>query len=130
MCLYIFETKHVKNNYGKFKPLIAKKDKVVWKIISINNRSCIRDKQYKQNMTYPKVKFGYENDGYANNCIGRGYHAFLSRKDARDAYKYDYVDFNCKIVKFIIPKDAEYYIGEGGEIVSNIIKSGDLKHCN
>lgn len=69
------------------------------------------------------MQFGlkyYSYDDYWD--VHAGYHAYVSRKIARIE------NFtNDKVVKFYIPKGAKYYLSNDGQIVSNKIKSGDLK---
>lgn len=135
MCLYVDEQLHKKTCNG-FKPHTARKNITVWKVIKKNNYSLYLNKCYKQNILYPRVKFGYSGR-YSSSfsdikefaTIDRGYHSYRSRERARDEH-HNVQHNNSKIVKFIIPKGAKYYIGDCEDIVSDIIKSGDLKHSH
>lgn len=113
------------------KPLIAKKDILVWKVITKNNISIWREFRYYPNKTYI-TKFYIECGNLVYNynmmfcTVYSGFHAYLSRSIARKVKSYVNDE---KVVKFIIPKGAKYYLGDDGDIVSNKIRSGDLKAC-
>lgn len=116
MCLQI----SVAHHYPLNKPLIASKDILVWKIISDENCSKYQGFQYKPNTVYKlssqlKLANGRE--------IAEGYHAYTSRQEARNHF----FDVHHKVVKFVIPKGTEYFVGIRSDIVSNKIKSLDLK---
>ena len=102
-------------------PHIAKKDILVWKVIFKDNTSLHRNFKYSPNKSFPKVKFTMSR--YESNLIYAGYHSFKSREIARFNKTYS----NLKVVKFYIPKGAKYFIGDDCDIVSNRIRSGDLK---
>lgn len=130
MCLYINKSLH-KEIDNILQPHIAKSNMTVWKVITTDNYSYYKNKPYKPNTLYPRVKFGYYSQvikQILETVIEMGYHSYKSRENARNLHFNSIMD-DTKIVKFIIPKGAKYYIGEDGDIVSNIIKSGDLKHC-
>lgn len=126
MCLYIDKLFHQRID-NILQPLIAKTDKTVWKVIGKHNLSMHRKKHYSPNKLYQRVAFGYSSDSLNIQYIEAGYHAFTSRCIARLKYYSNKEEY--KLVKFTIPKGAKYYIGEDGDIVSNMIKSGNLIHC-
>lgn len=129
MCLTIDLNKVIFDEEETIKPFIATKDILVWKIITTRNLSLYRSFKYKPNCGYPTIKFNirysYNNDIDYFKAY-EGYHAYTSRRITRLRYA-KYRDVLYKIVKFYIPKGAKYYLGEDGDIVSNTIKSGDLK---
>lgn len=105
--------------------LTATEDMVVYKVIRQNNTSVYYDFQYKPNTLYRlRKKLKIINNG-SYNGIREGFHSF---KD----FQYATVEMSNwfrteKIVKFVIPKGAKYYLGMSGDIVSTSIRSGDLK---
>lgn len=130
MCLFVDCLKHsevngVYTSRSIIHPLIAKKDMPVWKMIHNTNHSFFEGFLYQPNKRY-MIEFPYL---IGTRIVDKGYHAFRSRKTARQHYG---INMSCKpkIVKFTIPKGAKYYIGEDGDIVSNTIIAGDLKHCH
>lgn len=127
MCLVINPNKHNLLDNNDFPvAFIAEKDIIVWKILTNDNISIFEDYQYGPNKSYPEVAFGKDNN--LDYLIHAGYHAYVSRQYARNAKNSDMIFYsNCKVVKFIIPKGAYYYIGWDDDIVANKIISGDLK---
>ena len=125
MCLIIDYDKH----RDRYKPLIADRDILVWKIIYDTNVSLYRGFQYIANTQYctEELKVQFE------HSIHAGYHAYTTRETTRARVrtfrKVLQKGVKIKIVKFTIPKGAKYYIGNNLDIVSNTIISGDLKHC-
>ena len=107
MCLHI-----------KSGPHVADKDMTVWKVITGNNLSQWFDFKYSPNRKYKTVKLDVLT--YDGGRIEEGYHAYRFKLDK-------VVDGLYKAVEFTIPKGATYYLGTGGDIVSNRIVSGDLK---
>lgn len=135
MCLRINESCHKKTK-SKYIPLIAKEDMKVWKVITKKNCSMYREKYYEPNLAYPEVKFTYRwheyavydyriNEYISHHYIDRGYHAYKTYDEAKKYFD----DTIYKIVEFIIPKGAKYFIGRDRDIVANKITAGDLKHC-
>lgn len=107
-------------NHDKSKEYTAKEDITVYKVIFKDNSSQYRYFQYKPNTTYRlrkklkiiNVKFIYE-----------GFHSYIDKKNN----KHMVVGNSHKIVKFVIPKGAKYYINKmNGEYVSTSIRTGDL----
>lgn len=107
---------------------IAKKDIEVYKLIGKNDVSVYRGFHYKPNTKYhlrfPLKPILARLDNGRRRTVERGYHS--------------YIDHEClgrclgrgsryKVVKFIIPKGAEYYVGADNDMVSTAIISGDLK---
>lgn len=133
MCLYIDTSKHKLGKNGIPLPLIMEEDRVVWKVIGYNNISTTRLFQYDENSLYSidglKV---YRVEGAIHQprivyVVDRGYHAYTTRRTARGCRCLFLCDG--KIVKFVIPKGAKYFVGMDGDIVSDQIRSLDLKHC-
>ena len=106
------------------KPLIAKEDILVWKFIFQDNRApYYTEFCYSPNKTEKEVKLKV-----INAIIEEGYHSWCSRSIAKSEKSEKFRKFGkFKVVKFYIPKGSEYFIGEDGDIVSNKIRSGDLK---
>ena len=111
-------------------PHVAEKDILAWKVIYHTNASYWQYFDYTPNTAYKKIALKIRNN-IISAYIFAGYHAFRSRKAARLNLHYMNLhygsDRRTKIVKFIIPKGAKYFIGFDNDIVSNLIVSGDLK---
>lgn len=139
MCLQI-DSKIHKNPI----PLTAKKDIEVFKVIHNDNYTVIQGFKYEPNTLYRHRKSLKCYGGYN---IFHGFHSYdekvtfkICNKDLvykqadvinlrynnREISNYDVI--KCKIVKFIIPKGAKYFIGTDGDKVSTSIRSGDLKN--
>lgn len=104
---------------------IATEDIEVYKIIiKENNRSMFRHFQYTPFTSY------YSNDLYfsKNGTIHEGFHAFTNYLFARDFGGMELYTGYYKIVKFVIPKGAQYVNGARYEIVSSRIKTLDLEN--
>lgn len=97
----------------------AKEDITVYKIIKNDNTSMYQDFQYKPNTQYC---LGKNLKPWDLICIyfevDEGFHAYLSKRFTPDK----------KLVEFVIPKGAKYFLGINNDIVSDSIKSGDLKN--
>lgn len=100
----------------------ATEDIVVYKIINMHNNSLYQGFQYKPNRLYRlrkklKVK---------RNEIYEGFHSYNCLVKVRDNILETFL--NPKVVKFVIPKGAKYYLGRDNDIVSTSIRSGNLKN--
>lgn len=119
MCLTVFG-KRVR--YKK-----AKSDIVVYKIlVKKTNLSPYRDFQYLPNTEYSSVKLRATHHSAWNDDdeweIEEGLHAYTTLVRARFM-----LDYNEKVVLFVIPKGTRYVIGEDWEIVAERMITGDLK---
>lgn len=98
----------------------AHKDRVVYKILYQDNNSPYREYKYCPNETYTtaftivKLPVNYQ--------ITTGYHAYTSFRTANEKLLGPYK----KIVKFIIPAGAKYYLGRRGDIVSSSVRVDSL----
>lgn len=119
-------------------PKIAKKDKTVYKILSIYKmdefRSPFEGFIYKVGKKYStKIKETSNNCAYDNianaakklntnyKSYGAGFHSALKK----DRLKLDFS--NERLVKCIIPAGSKYYVGFSGLVVSNkIIVTGKI----
>lgn len=119
MCLHIDLSKH-KWEDGLCLAKKATEDILVWKVITKDNLSVWRHFIYRENKLF-KTQFIQKEE-----VIYNGYHAYTSRKKAREEHE---LDIGEKIVRFTIPKGARYFMGLNNDVASNMIKSGDLKHC-
>ena len=134
MCLIIDTKKH-----PELKALIADKAITVWKVMYKTNKAPYQGSVYLPNyycsmvrLKVLKAYFKYADVVRYIASIEEGYHAFRIREDARKlirGFNAVNVTNDYKIVKMVIPKGAKYYIGTNGDIVSEVIFSGDLKHC-
>ena len=134
MCLNIDTTKH-----PELKPLIADKDITVWKVMYKTNKSPYQGAAYVANhycsmvrLKPVEVHFKGIDVVLHSATIEEGYHAFRIREVARKlirGFSYFFANNNYKLVKMVIPKGTRYYIGNKGDIVSEVIYTGDLKHC-
>lgn len=105
---------------------IAMEDRVVYKVIQKNNKSLHQDFQYKPNTLFrlrKKLKIFRVGD---YNEINEGFHSYVNFVTAAKRCSY-ILTFNTKLVEFIIPKGAKYYLGDMNDIVSTSIKSGSLR---
>lgn len=103
------------------KPLIAKKDMTVYKILKkFNLRSPYKNFRYEKGFHYyedkklvPRIGI---NIGYYFT-VNEGLHCF---KDKIKAINYMDVWLNdCEIHEMIIPKDSKYFIGSNGDIATD-----------
>lgn len=100
----------------------ASRDILVYKIISNDNSSYHREFPYEPNTLYRLRKALKPVWGE----VFRGFHAYISYI-GYDGNRH-FIPNRAKIVAFIVPKGAKYYLGHHGEIVSTSIRSWDLKH--
>jgi len=115
MCLTINRQKHAKDNNGRCLPIVLKTQLSVCKIVWENNISQFKYFPYTPNTTYKKRKLRPTK----HNLYSAGFHAYLqcgSRRARR----------NQKIVMLTIPKGATVFYGINGEVITNVIVSGDL----
>ena len=130
MCLYIDNYKHKLDKNRVPLPMIMKNDRVVWKVIREDNCSVYQKFVYRENTEYGSeelnARYSYLGEGIQSiHYVNEGYHAYTTRKFAR-LCRFSRME---KIVKFVIPEGAKYYIGCLGDIVSDQIRSLDLRHC-
>lgn len=103
---------------------IAKEDIEVYKVIYRDNTSLHQGFAYAPKSHYylcsslkPVLSRSHNIRRRTVEC---GFHSYIKR--ISNPY-----NNMAKIVKFIIPKGAEYYLGDNNDAVSNAIISGDLK---
>lgn len=109
------------------KPDIATEDIVVWKVINLDNTSCVKGFKYKPNKKYKQwfgmkhIKPVYKHD---IGKIERAFHSYptIPHYDFNvDGYGTKNMPFflraGLKLVKFIIPKGAKYYTGYDQELI-------------
>lgn len=129
MCLTInkiFKTKKQAKEYSS-KPLIAKKDIIVYKVLRKNNTSRYKRFKFKKGYQYTNDKFGFSYYDYYKYydsykpiiklwklSIEEGLHSCI---DKNSTNQHNHGD--SKIIKMIIPKGSEYFLGKRGDIVSN-----------
>ena len=120
MCLIVKKKWHKDG-----KPLIAKEDIPVFKVLHKNGRRGLETPVRGYPIVFIDGKATMESELFAVKAIGsknlylcyRGIHAYLNRLTSR-ALRWDYPRRNTFIYKAIIPKGAEYLIGVTGDIVS------------
>lgn len=116
MCLYVerdFKTKKEAIAFSK-KPLIAKEDITVYKILDRGFFSPYRDFKYKRGEEY-KATFSFFVTSISHDLeVHSGLHAYVSME-----YAYGNRSDEQKIYKMTIPKGAKYFVGIFNEIVSN-----------
>lgn len=115
MCLYL--------DSNDSKVHIATHDIFVYKILSYCDYSTIQYFRYKPNTTYFEIEFNYNGKGYIND----GFHAYLITDSNVLTKVRENIMFGDKLVQFIIPKGAKYYIGVDDDVVSDTIISGNLE---
>jgi len=121
MCLVVSSNHRCVN--GKFVPVAATKDLLVFKIVRLNeidplhSYSQFCNFQYAANTLYKKRKLRPVKEV----VFGAGFHAYLCRP-----YAY-HCSYGTKRVEFIIPAGSTVFFGTDGDIVSNQIKSGNLE---
>ena len=102
---------------AKKKPLVAKKDIPVYKVLTITNEPPYYCRfKYKQGFRYTEKKLGIvvEVHGQYYKLIGkRGLHACLNKKAAAA-----HTQYSDKIVKMYIPKGAKYYKGIDDDVIT------------
>lgn len=115
-------------NYSKkerniaMKPLVAKKDFKVYKILQNGLKAPWRDFHYEPGIHYYQDKklkpikvdsvFGY----YFK--IEEGLHCFKDKESARQ-YRDQYLNSTDEIFEMIIPKGSQYFIGKIGDIATD-----------
>lgn len=111
--------------------MIATENMVVYKVINVDNKSSMMGFHYTENKGY-MCSFGINKE--VSDGVGYVREGFHSWWDPMVA------EFNCsripdpvygvlgptKLVKFIVPKGAHYYLGNNRDMVSDMIVSGDL----
>lgn len=116
MCLQIQKSFRTKKEAKEFmlKPLIAKKDIEVFKVLNKDNTSIYKDFQYTKGFEYTNDKFTIDYIRFLDRLnIHSGIHS-CKTKSATQIHKQDHH----KVVKMIVPKGAEYFENDD-EIVSN-----------
>lgn len=117
MCLYIKDSQNILNKLIKqIKPLIAKEDIIVYKVLDQNNYSPYRAYKYTEGFHYYETGDIIPEVGKCSTdiIIKKGLHSYSSytiastRRNSTD-----------KIVKMIIPKGSKYFIGKNEDIVSD-----------
>lgn len=95
----------------------------VWKVVTKNNTSIYRGKQYHpgETVTVPRMKKAAK-PGYSI-CIGL--HAGLTKHSIM--FRYWCEPEKRKVVCMTIPVGAHYYLGNDGEIASDMLGTGTLK---
>lgn len=134
MCLEILKESHL-----QCKPLVARENMIVYKVINKTNASYHRYFKYIPNTLYRlrkslKVSKFYihalkESINYKSETryIHEGYHSYKNKPKSTEITMIDMVSGGVKIVKFTIPKGAKYFLGIDGDIVSTSIRSGNLR---
>lgn len=130
MCLIID-----KNLNKKYKPMIADKDLVCYKVLKQKGwlfkhfYSPYFDFEWKKNVEYT-IEMNVSVITHGEHFVKKGFHAFINK---------ELIDFRCIpcfittcdgktkplkqiLVECIIPKGSEYYIGKNNDIVSNKMK--------
>lgn len=112
MCLAINRYLH-----PTYQPIKIKEDLMVYKCLRSDNRSPVILFKYERNTLYRLRKkfipFLYK--------IQKGFHSFISKDEA-----VKYQGYDDKVVIMTIPKGAMVYYGDGMDIVSTSIRSGNL----
>ena len=121
MCLTSENYNSKKERNIAMKPLVAKKDFKVYKILK-NKLTPWRGFHYEPGIHYYQDKklkpikiksvFGY----YFK--IDEGLHCFKDKESAIE-YISNYLNITYRIVEMIIPKGSQYFIGKIGDIVTN-----------
>ena len=123
MCLTIQTRFRTRQEARDLQPSIAKKDMVVFKIISPIGISPYRNFKwepgfhyYQDNCKLPKnIRQNYSDQWRVRVHIGL--HAFTTLYQA-EVKKRNWLSQNDMIVEMIVPKGAKYYLGENNDIVS------------
>lgn len=106
---------------------VSKKDRIVFKVITIDNHSEFTDFSYKPNKLYT-LKRKIE---IVDNEIEEGFHAYLPGHFRLPDFRYGsvtsaYKRISKKLVQFIIPAGTKYFLGDSDDIVAERIRSCDL----
>jgi len=120
MCLKVDKKFKTRKEARNFKPLIAKKEIKVYKILDTENTSpyftFTYDKGYQYSSNFSK--YIEENYGWKIK-INKGLHSFIDYKNAKERkYCFLYPE-SFKIITMYIPKGSKYYLGDDGDIVSD-----------
>lgn len=120
MCLYIDRDIH-----GGKRPRakIAKQDIPVYKVIGEDDKSLYQKFKYTRRKTYELEKSLRVEPFCDDYVIEEGFHAYVIAAIKKSVI----ISRPSKIVRFTIPKGAKYFIGYGEEIVSDKIRSGELR---
>lgn len=123
MCLYIDRDVH---GGKRARAKIAKQDIPVYKVIAANDESLYQKFKYTRRKTYQLQKSLRVERFCGDHVIEEGFHAYGT---IERAFEKALATTNrpCKAVRFTIPAGAKYFIGEGGEIVSDKIRAGELR---
>lgn len=120
MCLTILEPKYSSRNHGRPLPLIAEKDIVCYKKLrSIRSNKATKllspyiRMEYRVGKTYTVRNFSYSEHNFAG--VNRGLHAYTSLYKAKQ-------EIGNTIVKCIIPKGTQYFLGLSCTIVAKKLK--------
>lgn len=100
------------------KPLIAKKNIAVYKILDKDMYSIFYGYEYKLNQLN-KTHINIEKAGHLFK-INSGFHAYHNKIDVIDHFFKHHLNHSYYMIcKAVIPKGSEYYIGDDRDIVSN-----------
>ena len=104
---------------------IATKDITVYKVVLFKNNECISlYKEFNYNFHKIYTELIHINQYYDLYCINEGFHSYMSLKSAQFILTFIMTtrnEFNARIVKCTIPKEAIYYVNDDKEVVSNQI---------
>ena len=101
----------------------ATKPITVWKVVTKNNTSIYRGKQYHpgETVTVPRMKKAAKE----GSEVYIGLHAGLTKHSIMFRYWCEPEDR--KVVCMTIPVGAHYYLGNDGEIASDMLETGTMK---
>lgn len=132
MCLIVnkmFASSEEARNYFN-KPLIAKKDIKVYKILENLNKnkttgySPFKYMKYKKGFQYTESHFNMNIEEYYTSlyelCINQGLHAYIKKNsEGLKCHLSQFSYSSPEIIEMYIPKGSKYFLGKDGEIVSD-----------
>lgn len=109
------------DNNSKIKKI--RKNKIVYKVITKHNYSPYKGNfEWEENKRYELGKSLKINE-YGRSIITEGFHAYTTHEMALYGKGH-----NGKIIKLIVPKNAEYIENLAATCVSNVVETKSLKH--
>lgn len=120
MCLTVKEGFKTRKEAREYKPLIAKEDIKVYKVVNLENKSPYFSFYYEKGYHYAS-NFSKNIVNYSrwHIKINKGLHSFIKYKKAKERKNNFLSSDDFKIIIMYIPKGSEYYLGTGGDVVSN-----------
>lgn len=111
MCLTITRNKKFLEYFTGWRPEVAKKDMLVYKVLIKRGEvyySEMQNYEYIKNILQPKVKLEVTQEKRWGITVDKGYHCFTK---LNSVHKYRPIRDKFTICEFIIPKGTKFYRG-------------------